>query len=33
LSGVFSGILYGMEKIVRAASYELTYDWCSVELA
>jgi hypothetical protein len=31
LSGVFGGILYKMEKIVRAASYKPTCEWCSVE--
>ncbi len=30
-SGVFGGILYRREKIVRAASYKPTYEWCSVE--
>jgi hypothetical protein len=30
-SGVFGDMLYMMEKIVRAASYKPSYEWCSVE--
>jgi hypothetical protein len=30
-SGMFGGILFGIGKIVRAASYKLTCEWFSVE--